>query len=140
MTSSRKSQINFVALMIVFATIGVGCPAASLAQSMNAKGGPCVEAASTADTASCFDKAYRAADRDLNALYGRILKALAPDEERALVQAERLWVQYRDATCNAEYALYGGASGGPPTRLACLAAETRARHASLLRSYGWRLE
>src|SRR5689334_23988086 len=34
-----------------------------------------------------------------------------------------------------EYELYGGATGGPPARLACLEAETRSRAASLLRSY-----
>jgi uncharacterized protein YecT (DUF1311 family) len=107
---------------------------------MNAEGGPCATPGSTADTVACFDREYRAADRDLNALYGRIQKALEPDELAGLVRAERLWVQYRDATCSAELALYGGGTGGSPTKIACLAAETRARQASLLRSYSWRLE
>ena len=110
------------------------------AQSANDPQASCAKAASTLETAECFDKAYKAADDSLNRLYGRIQKVLNPDELPSLAQAERLWVQYRDATCRAEYELFGGGTGGPPTRLACLAAETRAREASLLRSYGWRLE
>jgi uncharacterized protein YecT (DUF1311 family) len=110
------------------------------AQSMNDPNEPCANAVSTAEMIKCLDKAYEAADRDLNALYGRIQKVVDPDELRALVSAERLWLQYRDATCQAEYKLFGGGTAGPPTRLACLVAETRARHASLSRSYGWRLE
>jgi uncharacterized protein YecT (DUF1311 family) len=112
----------------------------AIAQSMNDPKEPCARVASTAETSECFDKAYKTADGDLNRLYGRIQKVLSPDELAALVEAERLWLQYRDATCRAEYKLFGGGTAGPPTRLACLAAETRARQASLLRSYGWRLE
>jgi uncharacterized protein YecT (DUF1311 family) len=107
---------------------------------MNDPNGPCTNAVSTAETVRCLDKAYQAADRDLNTLYARIQKVLDPDELEALVSAERLWLQYRDATCQAEYKLFGGGTAGPPTRLACLVAETRARHARLSRSYGWRLE
>ena len=124
-------------LCAIFSTIA--SPAA-FGQSMNAEGGPCSAPASTAETASCFDNAYKLADHDLNILYGRIQKTVQPNELAALVQAERLWVKYRDATCNAERTLYGGGSGGSPTYLACLSAETEARHKSLLRSYGWRLE
>jgi uncharacterized protein YecT (DUF1311 family) len=112
----------------------------AFAQSMNAAGGPCAIAGSTAATVECFDNAFKAADRDLNALYRHIQKVLRPDESKALVQAERLWLQYRDATCEAEYELYGGGTGGPATRLACLESETRSRETSLMRSYEWRLE
>jgi uncharacterized protein YecT (DUF1311 family) len=112
----------------------------AFAQSMSTDGGPCAKAASTAATAECFDKAFKAADRDLNNLYDRIQKVLEPNELKGLVQAERLWLKYRDATCEGEHELYGGGTGGPPARLACLEAETRSREASLMRSYGWRLE
>jgi uncharacterized protein YecT (DUF1311 family) len=111
----------------------------ALAQSMNASGNPCANVVATSAFAECFEKAFEAADGDLNLLYGRIRKVLAPAELASLTRAERVWLQYRDLTCKAEYELYGGGTGGPPTRLACLTAETRARQASLMRSYGWRL-
>jgi uncharacterized protein YecT (DUF1311 family) len=140
MTASRKALEIVIAVLTFCAVAGVMAPVPSLGQSMNAAGSPCDGSGSTADTTACFSKAYRAEDHELNVLYARIQKALEEDEKAELVLAERLWVQYRDATCEAERALYGGGSGGAPTRLACLAAETRARRESLLRSYGWRLE
>ena len=120
--------------------IGATGSAVSMAQSMNAEGDPCTAGGSTVETAACFDGAYKSADHDLKVLYARVQKVLNPEERIALSQAEREWEQYRDATCSAERALYGGGTGGSPTYLACLAAETRSRNASLLRSYGWRLE
>jgi len=136
MNSVKVHSLTFMAVVI----LGVVGSKASLGQSMNAAGNPCAVAGSTADTAACFDKAYKAADRDLNSLYGRIQKVVEGEELSALKLAERLWVQYRDATCNAERELYSGGSAAPATHIACLEAETRARHASLMRSYGWRLK
>ena len=69
----------------------------AVAQSMNA-GGPCANAGSTAETDKCFDTAFKAADHELNKLYGRIQKVLGPGKLKALAEAERLWLQYRDAT------------------------------------------
>jgi uncharacterized protein YecT (DUF1311 family) len=110
------------------------------AQSVNDPNELCASAASTAETFNCLDGAYKAANHSLNTLYVRIQKGLGPDELASLVSAERLWLQYRDATCEAEYKLYGGGTNGPPARTSCLLTETRARIASLSRSYGWRLE
>lgn len=137
------NSANAIARRLILAVLAVLWSSAfsvdALSQSMNAAGSPCANAGSTTAAVECFDKAFKAADRELNDLYGRIQKILDPGELKGLLQAERLWLQYRDATCEAEYELYGGGTGGPPTRLACLEAETRAREASLLRSYGWRL-
>jgi uncharacterized protein YecT (DUF1311 family) len=127
-------------MAILVGGLCAGHATVSCAQSMNDANEPCAKIVSTAEMSGCFDKAYKAADRELNELYGRIQKVLHPDELASLVQAERRWLQYRDATCKAEYKLFGGGTAGPPTRLACLTAETRARQASLSRSYEWRLE
>ena len=135
---SRSSLAAVCALLCVVA--GALGASASIAQSMNADGETCQKAGSTVETGECFDVAFKSADRELNLLYARIRGVLAPEEESALAQAERAWVKYRDATCHAERSLYGDGTGGHPTYLACLAAETRSRKASLLRSYGWRLE
>ncbi|GAA5004192.1 DUF1311 domain-containing protein [Pseudoluteimonas lycopersici] len=110
------------------------------AQSMNAPDGPCRGVVITSDLTECLDLAWKKSDAKLNDTYARVQRVLDPEEKRRLVQSQRFWIKYRDATCDAEYQLYGGGTGGPPARLACLEAETRAREASLQRSYGWRVE
>ena len=140
MISRQKRPELPLALSLLSLLVGALCPPELQAQTMNAALGPCEEAVSTADMSLCFEEAYRTADRELNTLYLRIQEALLPDEQAALKEAERIWVQYRDATCDAEKALYGGGSGGPPTYFACLAAETKTRLSSLHRSYGFRLD
>jgi uncharacterized protein YecT (DUF1311 family) len=136
--STRPSRAT--ACTLICAVAGALSAPASLAQSMNAEGEICQNAGSTVDAAECFDRAYKSADQELQRLYGRIHKVLGPEERQALAQAQRAWVQYRDATCDAERSLYGEGTGGHPNYLACLAAETRSRSAGLMRSYGWRLE
>jgi uncharacterized protein YecT (DUF1311 family) len=110
------------------------------AQSMNAENGPCRGVVVTSELTQCVYQAREKADAKLNETYGQVMRVLTPGERKDLVQAQRLWIKYRDATCYAEYKLFGGGTGGPPARMACLEAETRAREASLLRSYGWRVE
>lgn len=56
------------------------------------------------------------------------------------MDVQRAWLKYRDLTCAAEYKLYDGGAGGPVTRLACLAAITQERIATLKITYGWRIE
>jgi uncharacterized protein YecT (DUF1311 family) len=107
---------------------------------MNAPDGPCRDAVVTSDLASCMAKPLKSADAKLNTTYLRIETALTEEEVKSLAKAERLWVQYRDANCNAEYSLYGSGTSGPSTRLACLEAETRTKEASLRRSFWWRVE
>jgi hypothetical protein len=50
------------------------------AQHMNSAAAPCRNVAVTLAMENCFDKAYRAADSELNQRYGQIAKVLQPDE------------------------------------------------------------
>ena len=109
------------------------------AQSMNAADAPCRGVVVTSELTRCLDLARGKADARLNETYGQMLDVLTPGERKDLVQAQRLWIKYRDAACDAEYKLFEGGTAGTPARLACLEAETRAREASLLRWYGWRI-
>lgn len=80
----------------------------------------------------------------MNDIYARIQKVLAATDRSAdrvnLVRAERLWVQFRDATCAGERDLYGAGTAAGPAHLACLEAQTRLRTADLTATYGWILE
>ena len=60
------------------------------AQHMNAKGVPCNKPSSTADETQCFYMAYREADKNLNQVYARVLKALESEEQQHLRDAQRL--------------------------------------------------
>jgi uncharacterized protein YecT (DUF1311 family) len=111
-----------------------------LAQHVNAPDSPCREAASTLETAKCFDQALQTADANLNKTYGRVQRVLDASERQQLLRAQRLWIRFRDATCDAEAGLYGGGSGGSPARLACREAQTRFREADLLKTYDWILQ
>jgi uncharacterized protein YecT (DUF1311 family) len=104
---------------------------------MNSPGAPCRNVAITLAMENCFDKAYKAADRRLNEMYSRISKVLQPDEMQQLKVAQRLWIQFRDATCMAESNLYKGGTASTPAYAACLEEVTRLRAADLETIYGW---
>jgi uncharacterized protein YecT (DUF1311 family) len=112
----------------------------ALGQHMNAPGVSCNRPSSTVEGADCFAKASDAADKELNGLYAQVRSVLGPEERSDLLEAQRAWLRYRDLTCSAEYKLYGGGTGGPVTRMACLAAITQERTGTLRTTYGWRLE
>jgi len=112
----------------------------SYAQHMNAAGAPCPQPASNAETTRCFLSAAKHADEELNRTYVQIRKVLGSDNLRKLEDAERLWIQYRDATCMAERDLYGNGTGAYSAHAACLEAEMRFRINDLNATYGWRVE
>jgi uncharacterized protein YecT (DUF1311 family) len=107
------------------------------AQHMNSAGAPCRNVAVTLAMENCFDKAYKAADSGLNQTYSQISKVLQPDELEQLKVAQRLWIQFRDATCTAESNLYNGGTASAPAYSACLEELTRQRTADLKTIYGW---
>jgi uncharacterized protein YecT (DUF1311 family) len=86
---------------------------------------------------NCFDKAYKAADGTLNQKYNQISRVLQPDDLQRLKVAQRLWIQFRDATCTAESHLYNGGTASAPAYSACLEELTRQRTADLETIYGW---
>jgi uncharacterized protein YecT (DUF1311 family) len=107
------------------------------AQHMNSADAPCRNVAVTIAMENCFDKAYKAADGGLNQTYRQISKVLQPDDLERLKVAQRLWIQFRDATCTAESNLYNGGTASAPAYSACLEELTRQRLADLKTIYGW---
>ena len=129
-------KMTLVLSLLIIAVIMV-LPAP--AQHMNEKDSPCASIAGTAELVGCLSKAQTSADSKLNAFYKMVLETLhdRPDDVARLRDAERVWLQYRDANCAAERDLYGGGSGGPPAYLSCIEAMTRARTKELQTMYGW---
>jgi uncharacterized protein YecT (DUF1311 family) len=125
-----------VAIGVVF----FSCLTTSHAQHMNSADAPCRNVTITVDVANCFSKAAKDADRKLNETYGQVLAVLQADDKEKLRASQRLWVQFRDATCGAERDLYEGGTGANPAYLACIEEETRLRTNDLRTTYGWLVE
>lgn len=101
---------------------------------------PCFAKGQTYEIATCLGEARARADAELNQLYGKVMSVLEGADKARLQKAERAWLRYRDAMCDAEYGLWGGGTGGPPAHLACLDRETRRRTAELRQLYRLRLQ
>lgn len=138
--SSGKKFVNNGRILLLLGVPLLFICGSALGQHMNAEDSPCQGPGSNADKAQCYASAQVATDRKLNLTYKAILTKLGPSERDALIAAERLWVQFRDANCHAERVLYEGGSGAPIAFVACMEAGTRQRTNDLLVMYGWRLE
>jgi uncharacterized protein YecT (DUF1311 family) len=95
----------------------------------------CENAGTTANTTSCMSNEYKKADAELNRIYKIAFKGLDPKEADNLKKAQRAWIIYRDAQCDAEYAKWEGGSGGPSAHLGCLVRLTRLRTRELHKTY-----
>lgn len=115
----------------------------SSAQHMNSPAAPCRNVVVTVDMANCFYRASKKADLDLNHTYATVREALrrkqsgGEDDLQNLLSVQRLWLQFRDASCKAEGALYRGGTAAPVAYLACLEELTRQRTADIKTTYGW---
>ena len=125
-------------VILIAAMLAAKLPAR--AQHMNQKDSPCADVVVTVDLANCLVKARNAADARLNATYEQLRGKFDIADAQRLVAAQRLWIQYRDANCVAERALYEGGTASPPAYLACLEAMARARTKELTVTYAVRLK
>ncbi|EPX86330.1 Uncharacterized protein putative in bacteria [Rubellimicrobium thermophilum DSM 16684] len=107
-----------------------------------AQTGDCTAPTTQATMNLCAMEAWLAADDALNAAYARAvsaIEALDPDGSRGLEallrEAQRAWIVFRDAACEAEAALYAGGSIEPLIRATCLERLTVERTRDLL-AYG----
>jgi uncharacterized protein YecT (DUF1311 family) len=131
----RKALVMFMGCASICFLVATRCGA----QHMNAKDAPCQASSNAAET-TCFYESSKKSDAELNQLYRRVSTVVSGDEVVKLKEAQRLWIQFRDANCAAEHELYLGGTAAPMVRLACLEAMTRHRTEELNLMYGWRLE
>jgi uncharacterized protein YecT (DUF1311 family) len=107
-------------------------PGAALAQAVD-----CDNAMVQVEMTFCAEKAWMLADEDLNLAYGLARKAMKnldanlPADQRgaeaALRDAQRAWINFRDAACTAEgYQMHGG-SAEPMVVYGCRERLTRSR-------------
>ena len=101
---------------------------------------PCWQSGTTVEITNCFAESGKQSNVELNRTYARIMTVLEGGDRQRLRKAERAWAAYRDATCDAEYELWDGGSGGPAALLACVDRETRRQTEHLRTTYRLRLQ
>jgi uncharacterized protein YecT (DUF1311 family) len=107
---------------------------------MNALGAPCRGPASTLEATNCFTAAAKSADQQLNRTYEQIRNTLVDGDKKKLQEAQRIWLQFRDANCTAERELYSGGSAASMVYAACIEADTRHRTSELKTMYEWKVD
>ena len=85
------------------------------------------------DVNACAYQAFEKTDRELNALYGRLVKQEDPESLKQLQAAQRAWLQFRDLECVYESPDAPG-SLGPFETANCKAELTKERILDLKRS------
>jgi len=109
-------------------------------QHMNEPESACAKVVITAELSASLVNAYKSSDTTLNTVYEKIRTTLDAAEPKQLTEAQRLWIQYRDANCTAERDLYEGGTASFPAHEACLEAMTRQRTAEVCVTYAVRLK
>lgn len=115
----------------------VAFPAAAASTPSDARTLDCTTQRTQLEMTMCAGQDYSKADAELNTVYAEARAAmksfdanLPPGQRgaaRALLEAQRAWIPFRDAACKAEGFLYGGGSIQPMVVAECLARLTRQR-------------
>ena len=92
---------------------------------------PCEGYGSQAEASACAYKKYKAADAELNKVYGQLAAVLDAEDKAALKESELAWIKYRDSTCVFEASQYKGGTMRPMIESFCLERVTKARAAEL---------
>ncbi|PCG14256.1 MAG: DUF1311 domain-containing protein [Sphingomonas sp.] len=103
-----------------------------------AAGNPC-EGSTTRDVEQCLATDLARADAELNRYYAAGTKRLTEQKDTAalakLRTAERAWIAYRDAECDAVYESWSQGTIRGAMNLGCRIALTKARTATIWRNW-----
>ncbi len=93
----------------------------------------CANASDQATMNQCAGQEYKAADKELNAVYQQITARLKDNAEgkKLLVNAQRAWIGFRDAECNFSASGVAGGSVYPLIYSNCLKSVTKVRTEAL---------
>ncbi|KQO75937.1 lysozyme inhibitor LprI family protein [Rhizobium sp. Leaf262] len=83
----------------------------------------CDKAETQAELRQCEQARYQDADRALNAQWSLVMSKFAnePDVEKALLDAQRAWISFRDLHCKTVGVQQGGGTLQPVVVAGCLA-------------------
>ena len=93
----------------------------------------CMQTAETTlDMSNCQGAELKREDARLNSAYKKAKAGLDPAQQAKLLDAQRLWIKYRDANCKVYYSLTGGTID-QINGASCLLKMTKARADELLK-------
>jgi uncharacterized protein YecT (DUF1311 family) len=95
----------------------------------------CDDKKTTLDISQCLIAELKKADTELNRSYQQALKKLKAADAERLRKAQRAWIVYRDAHCDAEFGLWDGGTGGHIALPQCKLTLTKARTAEIEETY-----
>lgn len=95
----------------------------------------CKNAVSTKDMQDCMDNEWKKSDAELNRVYQQSLKKLKPEQAALLKKAQRVWLSYRDAQCDADYKMFAGGTAAPLALTQCRVTLTQERTKTLEGTY-----
>jgi uncharacterized protein YecT (DUF1311 family) len=95
----------------------------------------CEDKKTTVDTIDCLTTEFKKAGVELNRLYQVKIKKLSQADAARLRKAQRAWIGYRDAHCEAEAALYEGGSIAPVIQGSCRLKLTQLRTKEIEAAY-----
>jgi uncharacterized protein YecT (DUF1311 family) len=96
---------------------------------------PCESRGSQAEASACAHEEYKAADAELNKIYGQLAGVLDAEDKASLKESELAWIKYRDSACVFESSQYKGGTMRGMIESFCLTRVTRARTAELKDQY-----
>ena len=87
----------------------------------------CEHADSTAEMSECGGIEFTKADKELNEVYGKLMKMLDTEGQRRLKAAQRAWLSFRDADADFRADVHRGGTWEPITATAARTDLTRQR-------------
>jgi uncharacterized protein YecT (DUF1311 family) len=84
---------------------------------------------------NCMDGEVKRADAELNRVYQAALKKHRPENAVKLRKAQRAWIAFRVAQCEAEGSIYEGGTIQPIVEAHCRVKLTQERTKDLLAAY-----
>ncbi len=75
----------------------------------------------------CAQISYKKDDEELNKAYQELLPKLQESRRKKLVEAQKIWIEFRDASCAFERSAVEGGTMAPTIYYGCLGETTQAR-------------
>ena len=95
----------------------------------------CEDKQTTMEMVNCMDGEVKRADAELNRVYQAALKKHRPENAVKLRKAQRAWIAFREAQCQAEGSIYEGGTIQPIVEAHCRVKLTQERTKDLLAAY-----